>query len=105
MIEDTIVYVAGRVSIKDEGAPQVIVEAIEKIDHKFMRRIYIQINNIDTELNKIKDLVSNPNCKGDIPVYLIIGNKQILLPERYWVNMIGYDAFKHYNIKTIMKEE
>ncbi|SHF35650.1 DNA polymerase III catalytic subunit, DnaE type [Caldanaerobius fijiensis DSM 17918] len=115
IVQDNIVLINGRVSLREEETPKVICEDINLLtdymnNGKNIDKLYIKVPDF-TKLSKIKDILGR--FRGNIPVFIYSEkNKKMLMAERaLWVQMdtdllnlledaIGKDCAKFVYCKT-----
>lgn len=88
--QDAVVGVTGKVSIKENEKPKIIIENICTIN-KALKKVYIKISNIDVE-NEIKQVDNVINVikqdLGDIPLYIFFEKSGHInkLSRKWWIN-------------------
>lgn len=109
--KDKIVVIKGKISQRDEGQKEIILENIipaEQIElNKSIKSgLYIKVKSMnDNVFKQIKSILSD--FSGDIPVYIVeqSTNKKLLAPQKLWVcennymlslikNIVGEDNIK-----------
>ncbi|EYE88597.1 DNA polymerase III subunit alpha [Fervidicella metallireducens AeB] len=97
VVEDNIILVKGRISIREEEQPKVIVEEIEplrkrtkdgKINEVKVKKLFIRILDEKAQMQEeIKTILKNHS--GSCPVYLFMAksNKKLLASRDLWVNI------------------
>lgn len=92
LMNETILYVTGKVDSKREGSPQMIVNQMEdadKVANSYAtKKCFIRIQeeqNTNETLEQMRKLMVN--AKGNIPVVLYYAqtNKKIVLGEENWI--------------------
>ncbi|CCJ33568.1 DNA polymerase III alpha subunit [Caloramator australicus RC3] len=111
IMEDNIVIVKGRVSIKEEEQPKIIAEEIEQLRgyEKTINKLYIRLDDKEwkKQIERIKPEIIK--FKGLTPIYIVLkDSKKILMASReLWVEvndeLIGIlkSEFGEDNIKVV----
>ncbi|GAA0078995.1 DNA polymerase III subunit alpha [Clostridium sp. CTA-5] len=89
-IEDSLVIIKGRISLKAEELPKLICESIEPLEKVNSSKIYLKVDNTikARELNNnLKSLVKE--YKGDTPIYIFAAEQrqQFRVPRDRWVSL------------------
>ncbi|QCX34475.1 DNA polymerase III subunit alpha [Caloramator sp. E03] len=92
LLEDNMVIVKGRVSIKEDEQPKIIAEEIEPLKKKMdndIKRVYIRLNDLlwKKQIEELKPLLIK--YKGLNPVYIVLkDSKQMFMASRsMWVEI------------------
>lgn len=90
IIKDLPVKVAGKLSLKENEKPKILIESIQKIVKEYKVYIRLTKENYDKELLVI-NVLSEINSKnpGNTPVYIYYDgtNKLKMLNRKYWLNI------------------
>lgn len=89
ILQDAMVVIKGRVSIKEDEDPKLLCESIEPLEKVNSSKLYIRVENIGKakELRTALQSVTG-NYKGDIPVFIFTANdkKNYRMPREMWIN-------------------
>jgi DNA polymerase-3 subunit alpha len=101
IVEDNIIEVNGRISVKDNGV-NILPNTIQLVDIKAITKVYAQISSMNDFVNVIMSIKGN---SGSMPVYVLFNNWSMLLPKQYWTNDQGIRTLKKNNINVYLKED
>jgi len=89
LVEDNIVVISGRLSIKEDESPKIICMEVKPLSEVTTKKLYIKINkNANTALiESLKPLFMYFN--GGTPVYIYRegDSKPLLLDRKYWTSL------------------
>lgn len=101
IVQDAVVFVSGRVSLREEENPKVICEDIDLLvdrvnESKEMDKLYIKVQDF-TKLKEVKDILKR--FRGNVPVFIYSEkDKKTLMAERMlWVE-------KNANILNLLED-
>ena len=90
VLEDELVAIRGRVSIREDEMPKILCEDIQPLEKINSSKVYIRVK----DLNKAKEVVKPlkillSNYKGDTPIYIYAEKerKQFRANKDMWVNL------------------
>jgi DNA polymerase-3 subunit alpha len=84
--EDSIVFVEGKLSYKEDENPKIICERIKSINKDLKKKIYLKIEkdkNLKEEKRKIVKLIKNYPGMNEVSVYVEKDDKSYKLPKKY----------------------
>lgn len=89
LVEDGIVLITGRVSIREEEQPKILCEEIRPLIKSNFQSIYILVEEnkmVRITLEELKPLLKE--YKGDIPIYICTNKerKKYLIDKEFWVD-------------------
>lgn len=86
IIEENIVLIKGRISVKEEEQNKIICEEISPLKKMRVQKVYLRVNNI-TEDNKDSLMAMLKYFKGNTPVCLCTDaeRKGMILDRDYWI--------------------
>ena len=89
LVEDGIVLITGRVSIREEEQPKILCEEIRPLIKSNFQSIYILVEEnkmVRITLEELKPLLRE--YKGDIPIYICTKKerKKYLIDKEFWVD-------------------
>lgn len=89
ILQDAMVVIKGRVSIKEDEDPKLLCESIEPLEKVNSSKLYIKVENIG-KAKELRPVLQNviENYKGDIPVFIFTANdkKNYRMPREMWFN-------------------
>lgn len=93
LLEDSVVVIKGRISIREEEQPKIIAEEIEPLKKGVVMekvgKLYIRLN--DESWQRDSDLLKPifEKYKGNSPVYIVLGKarKKLMASRNLWVNI------------------
>lgn len=80
------IYIFDGYIMMDEDKPQLIIDDATEINDVVTERLVITTNDEDYIIELINDIKNNKIARGDVPLYIIKGQNQILLKKDFWVN-------------------
>jgi DNA polymerase-3 subunit alpha len=100
--EDNIVTIGGRLSLREDEAPKVICQSVEKLELK--QRLYIKLKNDDKHLFDEKILPILNSSRGDTPIYVYFEDEKItkVVAKESWVKI---EDNVIYELKKIVGED
>ncbi|MGE5628068.1 MAG: DNA polymerase III subunit alpha [Solirubrobacterales bacterium] len=89
IVEDSIVIIKGRISIREDEAPKLICETIDPLLLSNNEKLYIQIEEqalLRNVLSELKEITSI--YRGNMPLYIFTKKERsnFRLDKEYWVN-------------------
>ncbi|AEV68825.1 DNA polymerase III subunit alpha [Acetivibrio clariflavus] len=89
IIEENIVLIKGRISIKEEEQPKIICEEVSPLKKMHIRKVYLRLNPNVEEDKKESLLALLKYFNGDTPVCVCNNGdkKGITLEKEYWVTL------------------
>lgn len=87
--EDSIVLLKGRLSMKEDEAPKIIVEELGPLKSRMEKRIYLRFDDMEAAKLEVKRLRSVfKTFHGDTPVYVVAGKSKdtMKLAKDLWVD-------------------
>lgn len=89
IVEENIILIKGRVSIKEEEQPKIICEEISPIKKMQVQKVYLRLNNNIEEDKREALLALLKYFNGDTPICLCNdGDKKgIILDREFWVSL------------------
>ncbi|MEN2774640.1 DNA polymerase III subunit alpha [Acetivibrio clariflavus] len=89
IIEENIVLIKGRISIKEEEQPKIICEEVSPLKKMHIRKVYLRLNPNMEEDKKESLLALLKYFNGDTPVCVCNNGdkKGITLEKEYWVTL------------------
>ncbi len=112
LIEDSIVVIKGRISIREEEEPKLLAETIEPLIKgsaaSFIKKIYLRLNeeNWQERIESLKPLMDSHHGECPIIIYIRGTKKQFMVPREMWVDpqeellKVLKDAIGQENVKT-----
>jgi DNA polymerase-3 subunit alpha len=89
IIEENIVTIKGRISLKEDENPKIVCEDIKPLKRLKSRKLYIKVNEAETKTLKSSLISLLKYFKGNIPVYLYDSNSDTVevMDRECWVNL------------------